>query len=169
MSTTLSLLSYPTDSVGVILKTPAVAWAYGDWKPIAKIISQDIDIISIVFKITNVLSTDTTYEQLYEIGVNKGSGIVTQVQIPISARCDTAVGFYAVPDRAFLPEPLTVRAGASLYVRMAWSNATAATVNAVKVLYQATNSIHPHSYAGLPNNYQSVEVGNGMSTGERIR
>lgn len=170
MSTTLSLLSYPTDEVGVTLITPIDAWAYSDWKPIAKLIQQDINIISLEFQITNVLAVDTTYEQIYEIGVSKGSGIVTQIQFPISARCDTAVGFYLTPDRFFLPEPVTVREGASLYVRMAWSrNGTSAVVNGVKLFYEASNPVKPERYSTSMNNYQFVEVGDGMSTGERIR
>lgn len=169
MSTTLNLLSYPEASSGVTLRTPAVAWAYSDWSPIAKIITSDIQLISLRFQITNVLSADTTYEQLYEIGVRYGNGIVTQVQLPISARNDTAVGFYATPDRLFLPEPVPVYAGASLYVRVAWSNATALVVNGVKLQYQSTTAIKPQSYGTLPNNYQFIEVGNGMNAGGRIR
>lgn len=169
MSTTLSILSYPKTENGLTLTTTAVAWEYSDWKPIAKVITQDIDIISLRFQFTLVMSVDTTYEQLYEIGINQGLGIVTKIQLPISVRSDTAVGFYATPDRIFLPEPYTVRAGASIYVRVATSVASAKTINGIKLQYQATNANNSELYQGVPNNYQFVEVGNGMSTGDRIR
>lgn len=169
MSTTLNLLSYPETSSGVTLRTPAVAWAYSDWRPIAKIITSDIQMVSLRFQITNVLTADTTYEQLYEIGVKYGNAIVTQVQLPISARNDTAVGFYATPNLIFLPEPIPVYAGASLYVRVAWSNATALVVNGMKLQYQASTNIKPQTYGALFNNYQSIEVGSGMVTGGRVR
>lgn len=167
MSTTLKLLSYPTNSNGLTLTTNAVAWTFSDWQPIAKIITQDIDITSLRFQITTVLSTDTICEQLFEIGINQGAGIVTKIQLPTSTRNDTAVGFYVTPDRIFLPEPYTVRAGASIYVRVAQSIASI-RYNGVKLTYQASSPNYSE-LAGLPNNYQSVEVGNGMSTGERIR
>lgn len=169
MSTTLKLLSYPTTENGVSLTVPAVAWAYSDWKPLAKVITQDINIISLRFQFTLVMSTDTTYEQLYEIGIHQGAGIVTKIQLPISVRNDTAVGFYMTPDRIFLPEPYTVRAGASIYVRVATSVASAKTINGVKILYQTVSNISSELRQGISNNYQFVEVGNGLSTGERIR
>ena len=169
MSTTLKLLSYPKTENGLTLTTTAVAWAYSDWKPIAKVITQDIYITSLNFQFTPVMSADTTYEQLYEIGINQGSGIVTKIQLPISLRNDTAVGFYNNPDRIFLPEPYAVTAGASIYVRVATSVASAKTINGIKLQYQAANPNNSELYQGVPNNYQFVEVGNGMSTGERIR
>lgn len=169
MSTTLSILSYPKTENGLTLTTTAVAWEYSDWKPIAKVITQDIDIISLRFQFTLVMSADTTYEQLYEIGINQGLGIVTKIQLPISVRNDTAVGFYATPDIIFLPEPYTVRAGASIYVRVATSVASAKTINGIKLQYQAANANNSELYQGVPNNYQFVEVGTGMSASDRIR
>jgi hypothetical protein len=169
MATTLKILSYPTTEAGVTLTTTAVAWAYSDWKPLAKVITQDIDIISLRFQFTLVMSADTTYEQLYEIGINQGSGIVTKIQLPISVRNDTAVGFYMTPDRIFLPEPYTVKAGASIYVRVATSVASAKTINGIKLQYQASDPNKSPLYQGVGNNYQFVEVGDGMMTTERMR
>lgn len=168
MSTTLSLLSYPTTSNGISLTTTAIAWEYSDWKPLAKVITQDINIISLKFQFTLVMSADTTYEQIYEIGVNQGLGIVTKVQLPISVRNDTAVGFYNTPDSIFLPEPYSVTAGASIYVRVATSVASAKTINGIKLTYQAANP-NKSEMSGLPNNYQFIEADSGISTSERIR
>jgi hypothetical protein len=169
MSTTLKLLSYPTTENGVSLTTTATAWAYSDWKPLAKVITQDIYIISLRFQFTLVMTADTTYEQLYEIGINQGSGIVTKLQLPISVRNDTAVGFYMTPDVIFLPEPYYVVAGASIYVRVATSVASAKTIDGIKLQYQAANPNKSELYQGVGNNYQFVEVGNGMMTTERMR
>lgn len=169
MSTTLKLLSYPNTANGLSLVTTAIAWAYSDWKPLAKVIPLNIDIISLRFLFTPIMTADTTYEQLYEIGINQGSGIVTTIQLPISLRNDTAVGFYNTPDSIFLSEPYTVIAGASIYVRVATSVASAKTINGIKLQYQASSENKSESYNGVTNNYQFFEVGNGMSTSERIR
>jgi hypothetical protein len=60
MSTTLTLLSYPKTENGLSLTTTAIAWEYSDWQPLAKVITQDIDIISLRFQFTLVMSADTT-------------------------------------------------------------------------------------------------------------
>lgn len=169
MSTTLQLLSYPTTENGVVLNVVSGGFGYSDWKPLAKVITQDINIISLVFQFTLVMSPDTTHEQLYEIGINQGSGIVTQIQLPLSIRNDTAVGFYPTSGGIFLPEPYTVRAGASIYVRVATSIGLPKTIEGVKILYQAASPIKSELRQGVGNNHQFVEVGDGLSTGERIR
>lgn len=169
MSTTLTLLSYPTTENGLSLTTTAIAWAYSDWKPLAKVITQDINIISLRFQFTLVMSADTTYEQLYEIGINQGAGIVTKIQLPISVRNDTAVGFYQTPDVIFLPEPYTVTAGASIYVRVATSVASAKTINGIKLQYQASSVNKSPLYQGVNNNYQFASADNGISVSEKIR
>ena len=81
MSTTLKILSYPSAEIGsgITVTAPGVSWAFGDWRPIAKITTQDINIISLQFQVTNVPSTDTTYKHLFEIGTHTGSGIVTKI------------------------------------------------------------------------------------------
>jgi hypothetical protein len=68
-----------------------------------------------------------------------------------------------------LPEPFTVIAGSSIYVRVAGSVAAAKTYNGIKIRYQATNPNNSALYQGVFNNYQFVEAGNGISVSERIR
>lgn len=168
-TTTHKILSYPSTEDGLTFVTNGIAWNYSDWKPIAKVITQDINIVSLRFQIATVLSADTTYEILFEIGVRYGNGINTMIQLPISVRNDTAVGFYPTVESIFLPEPYVITAGASIYVRVAKSTTLVATFQGVKLLYQAVNDNKSELYQGVPNNYQAVEVGNGMGTGERIR
>lgn len=168
-TTTLKIFSYPSTEEGLVFVTNAIAWNYSDWEPIAKVITQNINIQSLVFQIATVLSADTTYEILFEVGVSYGTGIVTKLQLPISVRNDTAVGFYPTTNQIFLPEPYSVTAGASIYVRVAKSTTILATFQGVKLIYQASSVNKSELYQGVPNNYQHVEVGNGMSTTERIR
>lgn len=169
MANTDIIYSYPTTEAGLSLRTQAVAWAYSDWKPIAKVISQNINIVGFNYQLTLVMSADTTYEHIFEIGVNYGSGIVTRVQIPASDRNDTAVGFYMPNKSIYLPEPYLVYQGASIYMRVAGSVASAKTYNGIKIRYQATAQNKSELYQGVSNNYQFIEVGNGMSAGERIQ
>lgn len=168
-TTTLTISSYPSTEDGLVFVTNAIAWDYSDWEPIAKVTSQNINIQSLIFQIATVLSADTTYEVLFEIGVNYGTGIVTKIQLPISVRNDTAVGFYPTTNQIFLPEPYSIMAGASIYVRVAGSANSVKTFQGVKLIYQSVSVNKSELYQGVSNNYQAIEVGNGMSTTERIR
>lgn len=168
MSTTLNIQSYPPTENGLSLTTNAVAWTYTDWKPLAKCISTDIQIIGLTYQFTFVMTADTTYEYLFEIGVHAGAGVVTKIQIPGSERNDTAVGFYMPAQTVFLPEPYPVTAGLSLYVRVAGSASSSKTFNGIKLKYQSSATNKSELRQAVPNNYQFIEASGGWVS-ERIR
>lgn len=170
MANTDLFLAMPEYSSGVAPASTATAWTFGDWKLIHQDVSRDLAIISFNIQVTYAPATAaTTFEQLFEIGIGQQGSEVTKIQIPHCIRVDTAVGHFMTAFSWFLPEPFEVKANTRISVRVADSSGAATTFNGVKMVYSAVNNIVEQRTAGLPNNYQFVQVPADMWVGERIR
>ncbi len=127
-----------------------------------------ISIIGINFSIIGAAVDEQTREIIFELGTGNLAAPRVIVQIPYSFRADTAVGYW-MNNTVFLPEPVLVTAPTSIFVRAACDSIGSFNFNGVKMFYQGDKPLIELATSSLPENYKSVQVGNGMSTGERIR
>lgn len=168
MPNTKTVRAQPEQFNGLSLTTPATAWGYSPWMVLIKSAPETLYITGLTFETAFVFSaTDTTQEQLFEIGLGRPDNAVTKIQIPHSSRSDTAVGFYMTQSyKTFLPEPFEVPAGSTVCVRVARGIATAVTYNGIKLILQSNKHI-PHPNTLSLNNYMFVH--GGLSGSEVIR
>ena len=162
MSTTLKTFALPSNFNGLSISTPIAAWTYGGWSVICPNTTNDIYIQDIAFQVTYVGATDTTFEALFEIGKGCDNNSTTIAQVPYSFKNDTAVGYYLDTYVFNFPEPIYIPMGTRLNVRATDSVAAALTYNGIKLRYQAVNILIDKD--ADTNNYQRIQVGNGMST-----
>ena len=132
------ILSLPAAATGLTPASSATAWLYGSWVEASASLGTKIYVIGLAFQITNTpASLDTTYAQLFEIGIGAAASEVTKIQIPYSYRADTvAYGYYRNTLKVFLPEPYEIPAGTRVAVRATDSIASAITYNGVKIIYR---------------------------------
>lgn len=155
MANTDLILSLPNKDVDSYFKITSgtVAWAFGDWYEIDAGIRADIAIIGFTYQRNSAIAVDTTVEALYEIQTGDGGNWITQIQLPLSVRNDTAVGYY-LNQTIFFPEGFLVPAGQAIRIRVARSIATAGNTDGIRLLYTsaADNAYSPADI--YPNNYK---------------
>lgn len=147
------------------------SWAFGNWVTVITHTQDNFIINGLTWQVTNVPTADTTYEQIFEIGVGDAGSETTIAQVPYSFRADTAADYYVDTYTFYFPEAIIVAPNRRIAVRAASSDAATITYNGVKLRYQATVIMPALATAGFPNNYQhpkSVSAGI-MSIGEKIR
>jgi len=164
-NTDLALSMPDTDrrSTSTILITGSLVggWGYSDWVKIQTMLRQPINIYSIIFQPTAIPTVDTVEQYIIEIGTGSSNNVTTIIQVPYNMKSDTAVGFYHTTDMAILPEPRTVAAGSTIYVRAACSTASR-LITGISILYTSTVDVcQPQAYF---NNYQRI-VGGGTPMG----
>ena len=141
-TTTKRYLSYPAAAAGISrASSGGVAWSFSNYTELvpANGITSDFNIAGLTFAFhTPVAAADTTYQWIIEIATGGAGAESTILQIPVSIRGDTLVGY--VPSN-FIPlaEPKVVAANTRLSVRVAYSLATTSnTLTGIKILYQIT-------------------------------
>lgn len=172
MSNQLTVRSLPDAEAGLSFTVRTASWNFTPWQVVADYLPSDHYVLGITFQYGFALAAvDTTYEQIFEVGVGKVSDPVTKIQIPTSVRFDTAVGYYFPPRVQFsLPEPFFIPEGSTVCMRMTGTlQFSTDTYNGVKLLCQATKATEGLNSKLRLNNYQHVSSGSGMSVTEKNR
>lgn len=139
-TTTNRYLSYPAAAAGISkASSGSTAWSFSTYIEIVP-----VNTITATYYIagftwmwhTPTQAADITHEVLFELATGAGGSEVLIIQIPSSARCDTAVG--NVPSNfVMLPEPKQIAANTRISMRVAQSLATTVhTYTGVKIWYQ---------------------------------
>jgi len=127
--------SLPAASAGLTFTTSTTLWQFTSWAS-AGTVSSDIYITHLIIQVTSKPVNDQTAEILVEIGVGGTGSEVTKIQIPYTARRDTAVGYrFDAPITFYLPEPFTVPSGSQVSVRVANNGGVSASFDGVKIVY----------------------------------
>lgn len=152
----------PDAMAGAAPASNATAWVFGSWVFVSAC-PADLALVGVSVRSSNIPSADATQEILIEIGTGAPGAEITKAQIPHSLRMDTTVGYYIdQTSNIFLPEPMLVRYGAGLSVRVA-DSITGAVTYAVKVFVEEL-SRQEHAFV----DYMSVNS-SGLLVGERVQ
>jgi len=136
-TTTNKYYAYPVLANGITV-TSGTSWANGAWTQVvpASTITSTFYITGLTWCFIAATATATTYEFLFELGTGAAASEVSIIQVPVSLRNITNVG-YTPTNLVIFPEPVQVSANTRISCRLSNSSTTAYAIPAVKIFYQA--------------------------------
>jgi hypothetical protein len=135
---------------------------FGGWVIIDRSVGDDIYIYGLNLQPTNIPTADSVSEFVLEVG--RGNPEQTFIQFPYSIKADTNVGIYLNGVDMWLPEPVFVRAGTILSMRIARDSPTPSTYNAGRLRYLVAGNKNVSARGANPENWRRTRAPDGMSS-----
>jgi hypothetical protein len=125
----------PALAAGLALTSDASAWTPSAWVEVSADMGFAILVLGISYQLQHYVTLDTANQTVFEIGIGAAGSEVTKIQIPISTRADSHVGYIMGSGTIYLPEPYKIASGTRIAVRLA-SSLTSSAYTGLKIIYQ---------------------------------
>lgn len=168
MSTQLNYYCVPSFDRGISIKANSTTWQYGSWRAFCCQTPITIQIAGVTFAAGGVLvSSDTTYQFVIDIGIGNVGSETTILQVPYSYRGDTAADIENSTQTIMFPETYTIPEASTISARLASSTASESMYH-MRLIYLAEKQI-PSINASQKriNNFCSTRAVDGISVSER--